>query len=286
MRDHRRGTALAVPYLLGLGLLVLLPAGLAAALAFTEYYGFQAPEFTGLENLRRAVSDDQFWLSLGNAAVLTVMIVPVRLGLAFGCALLLHARRRGAAVARVAAYLPSVIPDVAWALLWLWLLNPVYGPIAMAAHALGLPDLGLLTEPWATRMGIAAMLSLQLGESFVIALAARNMVPERFYEMAAVEGAAPWYAARRITLRLMAPLVALLAARDAILILQVTFVPVLLVTEGGPRYSTLTSPLYIYHRAFVYGELGYASALSLTVLVLTAAVVGVQVWIARRFRPL
>ena len=275
---------LALPYLVGLTLLVLLPVGMAAGLAFTEYYGFEAPRFTGLDNLRRAMGDGQFWLSLGNAALLAVLIVPMRLGLALGCALLLHARRRGAGVARVSAYLPSVIPDVAWALLWLWLLNPVYGPLAMATQAVGLPELGLLTEGWATRGGIAVMLGLQLGESFVVALAARNLIPHRFYEMAAVEGASPWYTVRRVTLRLMAPLVALLAARDAILVLQVTFVPVLLVTDGGPRYATLTSPLYLYRRAFLYGELGYTSALSLLLLVLTAAVIGVQLLLVRRFR--
>ncbi|MGH3355262.1 MAG: carbohydrate ABC transporter permease [Nocardioidaceae bacterium] len=280
----RSGIALAVPYLLGLGLLVLLPACMATAIAFTEYYGFEAPEFTGLDNLRRAADDAQFWLSAGNAALLALLVVPVRLALALGCALLLHRRRRGAGLARVSAYLPSVVPDAAWALLWLWLLNPVYGPIAMFAGVLGVPGPGLLTDPWATRVGIATMLALQLGESFVVCLAARGLVPERFYEMAAVEGASPWYAARRITLRLMTPLVALLAARDAILVLQVTFVPVLLVTDGGPRYATLTSPLYIYRRAFVYGELGYASALSLTLLMLTALVIGLLLLVARRLR--
>ncbi|MGH3368221.1 MAG: carbohydrate ABC transporter permease [Nocardioidaceae bacterium] len=272
------------PYLLGLGLLVLLPASVAVVLAFTEYYGFQAPRLVGLDNLRRAFSDRQFWLSVGNAGLLALLIVPVKLGLAVGCALLLYSRRPGAGLARVSAYLPSVVPDAAWALLWLWLLNPLYGPIATGARALGLSEPGLLTEVWPTRTGIALMLALQLGESFVVALAARSLIPERLYEMAAVEGAHPWYVVRRITLSLMAPLVALLAVRDVILVLQVTFVPVLLVTGGGPRYGTLTSPLYLYQRAFLYGELGYASALSTLLLVMTAVVVGLLALVARRLR--
>lgn len=279
-----RGWLLAAPYLAGLGVLVLLPVAVGAGLAFTEYYGFAPPEFTGWDNLRRALGDRLFWTSLANAGLLAALIVPLRLGLAVGCALLLFRRRRGAGLARTAAYLPSVVPDAAWALLWLWLLNPLYGPVAAAARALGAPSLGLLTEPWTTRVGIGVMLGLQVGEAFVVAMAARALVPPRLYEMAATEGASTWYAGRRVTLPFMAPLVALLAARDAVLVLQTTFVPVLLVTDGGPRQATLTSPLYLYRRAFGYGELGYASTLSLLLLVLTAVVLVMVVPFARRLR--
>ncbi len=85
-----------------------------------------------------------------------------------------------------------------------------------------------------------------------------------------------------VTVVFLAPLLALLAFRDVILMLQVLFVPVLLVTDGGPRYATLTSPLDIYREAFLYGDLGYASALSLLLLVLTGLVVGLQLLLARR----
>jgi multiple sugar transport system permease protein len=99
--------------------------------------------------------------------------------------------------------------------------------------------------------------------------------------VAAVEGASPWFTVRHVTLKLMAPVLALLALRDLVLVLQVTFIPVLLVTRGGPRESTLTPPLVVYERAFLYGELGYASMLSLVLLVSTAVVVGIAALVAR-----
>ena len=268
------GGSLAVPFVVGLTALLVVPAAVAAGLAFTEYYGFRSPELTGLDNLRRAWGDERFARSLGNGALLALLVVPLRLLLATGAALLLERRFRGVGAARTAVYLPSVVPDAAWALLWLWLLNPLYGPLA----GLGA---GLLTEAWPTRVGLALMLALQVGESFVVALAARRMIPDRYYEVAAVEGASAWFTVRRVTLRLMAPVLALLALRDVILVLQVTFVPVLLVTEGGPRESTLTPPLVVYERAFLYGELGYASMLSLVLLVSTAVVVGAAAFAAR-----
>ena len=274
--------ALAAPYLVGLVVLLVLPAAAATVLAFTEYYGFDAPAFTGLENFRRAWDDELFRTSLTNVALIALVAVPLRLVMATGAALLLETRSRTSSAGRTATYLPSVVPDAAWALLWLWLLNPLYGPLPGAFRAVGLPAPEFLTDPAAARVGIALMFALQVGESFVIALAARKSIPARLYEAAAVEAAPPTFVLTRLTLPLMAPLLALLAVRDVVLLLQASFVPVLLVTEGGPRDATLTPPLYLYQRAFVYGELGYASALSVLLLLLTALALGVQALVLRR----
>ncbi len=278
-----RGGALATPYVVGLGLLLVVPALFTTGLALSEYYGFTAPRFTGLDNVRRVLSDEQFGRSLRNGALLALLVVPLRLVLATGAALLLERRFRGVGTARTAVYLPSVVPDAAWALLWLWLLNPLFGPLSSALSAVGVRT-GLLTEAWPTRIGLALMLALQVGESFIVALAARRMIPERLYQVAAVEGASPWFTVRTVTLRLMAPVLALLALRDVILVMQVTFVPVLLVTGGGPRESTMTPPLVIYERAFLYGDLGYAAMMSLVLLVSTAVVVGLVALVARPWR--
>jgi multiple sugar transport system permease protein len=274
--------ALAGPYVGGLALLVLVPAAAAAYLAFTEYYGFAAPRLVGLDNFRRALRDEQFSASLRNVAVIAAVAVPLRLLLAVGAALVLSTRSRGTAAARVATYLPSVVPDAAWALLWLWLLNPLFGPLPAAVRALGLGSPAFLTEPGPARVGIALMVALQVGESFIVALAARRAIPDRLYEAAEVESAAPFYVLRRVTLPLMSPLLALLAVRDLVLLVQVSFLPVLLITDGGPHGATLTPPLYLYRRAFLYGELGYASALSVLLLLLTALALGVQALVLRR----
>jgi multiple sugar transport system permease protein len=275
-----RGGALATPYVVGLVLLVAVPAAFSTGLALSEYDGFTAPRFTGLENVRRVLSDDQFGRSLRNGALLALLVVPLRLVLATGAALLLERRFRGVGMARTAVFLPSVVPEAAWALLWLWLLNPLYGPVPSALGAAGVQT-GLLTEAWPTRIALALMLALQVGESFIVALAARRMIPARLYQVAAVEGASPWFTVRKVTLRLMAPVLALLALRDVILVVLVTFVPVLLVTDGGPRQSTRTPAVAIYERGFLSGELGYASMLSLVVLVSTAVVVGLAALVAR-----
>lgn len=277
-----RRSPLALPYLLGSLLLVGVPLLLAGYLASTSYHGFRSPEFTGGENWARLVGDGPFWRSVGVSGVIAALAVPLRLALAVGAALLLARRGAGASVGRVAAYLPSVIPEAAWALLWLWILNPLYGPLPALLRALGVPEPGFLTEPWGARLGLVLVMAFQIGEAFVVALAARAAIPQRLYEAISVEGGSAWFATRRLTLPLMAPIVLVLAVRDVVVVVQNAFVPALLVTEGEPANATVTAPLHLYQRAFEYGELGYASTLSVTLLVLTAAAAALPLWLASR----
>ena len=277
-----RRPALAWPYLTGLLVLVALPLIGAIALAFTEFSGIAPAEFIGLDNFERLIHDEAFWRSLGNSFIFVVISVPLRLAGAVAFALLLHKRAAGASAGRVAAYLPTVIPDVAYALLWLWLLNPLYGPLALALGGLGIGD--VLTDPWGARVAIAVMGAFQIGEAFIVALAARRTIPSALYEASAVEGASPWFTFRKVTLPLMAPILGLLALRDVILSFQINFVPALLVTEGGPRLATTYLPLYAYQQGFRYFRLGYAAAMTLTMFVVTALIVFVQYRLIRRWR--
>ena len=280
----RRPAVLATPYVAGLVLLVGLPALAAVALAFTEYSGVQPPEFTGVDNFTRLAEDSFFWRALANSMIFILLFVPLRVGGAVGAALLLHRRSRAAAMGRPIAYLPTVMPDVAYALVWLWLLNPIYGPLAAIATSLGLGSPGFLTDEWTTRVAVAVMGAFQIGEGFVVALAARRALPGSIYEAASVDGASPWFTLTRITLPLMAPVLLLLAFRDLIISFQLNFVPALIVTDGGPRLATTFVPLYVYRAAFTYFRLGYASAMSLLLFAMTAAIVFVQYRLARRWR--
>jgi multiple sugar transport system permease protein len=280
----RRSSFLATPYLIGLAILVGLPTIAALGLAFTEYSGIQSPEFNGFDNFRRLANDSLFWQSFANSLIFIALFVPLRVGGAVGAALLLHRRSRSAAFGRPIAYLPTVMPDVAYALVWLWLLNPIYGPLAATLQSVGLGSPGFLTDEWTTRVAVAVMGAFQLGEGFVVALAARRALPPSIYEAAEVDGASPWFTLTRVTLPLMAPVLMLLAFRDLIVSFQLNFVPALIVTDGGPRLATTFVPLYVYRAAFTYFRFGYAAAASLLLFAVTAIVVVVQYRLARRWR--
>ena len=241
--------------------------------------------FLGLGNFRELWEDEIFHRSLRNSLGFIAVAVPLRLLGAFALALLLHPRFRGVGVYRTSAYLPTVVPDVAYALLWLWILNPLYGPLNLALEAVGGPTPHWFTDPDDARTAVVLMSLFQIGEGFVVALAVRQSLPQELFELADVENAKPWYVFARITLPLMAPTLLLLLFRDTIYSFQANFVPALLVTEGGPPpYATTYLPLFIYRNAFEYLRYGYAAAATLTMFGVTAAIVYAQYLVVRRWR--
>ena len=220
--------------------------------------------------------------------------MPLRLVGALGLALLLHRRFTGVGAYRSSAALPTVIPDIAYGLVWLWLFNPLYGPINVLLRwqgdsptttAWGVQPPQWLTHPNDARAAIIIMSLFTIGEGFVILLVTRQGLPSELYELAALEDATAWGVFRRITLPLMAPILLLLLARDTIFSLQWTFVPALVVTEGGPpEFSTTYVPLFVYRNAFEFLRYGYASAATLVMFALTALIVWLQWRIVRRWR--
>jgi multiple sugar transport system permease protein len=275
---------LAAPLLIATVLLVLAPAAVAFVFAFTEYDALTAPRFTGLANVRKLWSDPLFWTALKNSSYIVAVSVPLRLALALMLALLLTPQRRFAPTTRVAAYLPSVVPDIAYALLWLWLLNPIYGPLGMALQAVGFDRLNLLLSPWGARFSIVLISLFQIGEVYVVLLAARRELAGELYELCEMEGVSAFWTFRKVTLPLLMPTIIFLGARDVAWSFQSTFVPALVVTKGGPNFATLFLPLYIYQNGFEYLRFGYASAMTVAMFILTAVMVGAQLIVLQLWR--
>lgn len=281
------------PYLIGLTGLVLLPAAITLGLAFTEYDLLRPPTWAGLGNFTALIDDPVFRVALTNSLVFALVAVPLRVLFALGLALLLHRRAPGVGSARGAAMLPTAVPEVAYGLLWLWLLNPLHGPINQALRTGGENGLTLLgrtppqwlTDPTDARAAIIAMSLFTMGETFVVLLAARRALPRDVYEMAALEDATGWDVFRRVTWPLLAPVLGLLLVRDAVQSLHFTFVPALVVTDGGPPpYATTYLSLFVYRTGFEYLRYGYAAAATLVMILLTLAAVVVQWRLIRRYR--
>ena len=294
MTERRQIALMLAPYLTGLTVLVALPALVTFGLAFTEYDLLRSPSFIGLDNFRELAEDDIFAIALKNSLVFAAVAVPLRLVGALGLALLLHRRFTGVGLYRSAAVVPTIVPEIAYGLVWLWLFNPLYGPINLlllwrgdspTTTAWGVQPPQWLTHPNDARAAIIIMSLFTIGEGFVILLVTRQGLPAELYELAALEDATAWSVFRRITLPLMAPILLLLFARDMIFSLQWTFIPALIVTDGGPPpYATTYVPLFVYRNAFEYLRYGYAAGATLTMFLVTALIVWLQWRIVRRWR--
>lgn len=293
IRARRQLRLMLAPYLVGLVALVLLPAAVTLVLAFTEYDLLRPPAFVGWDNVRELSGDPVFRVALLNSLVFALVAVPLRVLLALGLALLLHRRGPAVGAARTAAVLPTAVPEIAYGLLWLWLLNPLYGPVNQLLRTGGENGLTVfgrtppqwLTDPTDARAAIVLMSLFTIGETFVVLLAARRALPADVYEMAALEDATGWDVFRRVTLPLLAPVLGLLLVRDAIGSLQFSFVPAFVVTDGGPPpYATTYLSLFVYRNAFEYLRYGYAAAATLVMIGLTVAAVVLQWRLIRRYR--
>ncbi len=281
-REARQLRLLLLPYAAGLVLLVVLPALLSFALAFFRYDGLSTPRWAGGVNFGLARTDELFALSIANSLALVVLPVPLRVAGAFLLAWLARrGRLRGAL--RAAVFLPSAVPAAAFALAWLWLLNPLYGPVNRLLGGLGLGQPGwLAVAPWA-RPGVILVLLWLIGEGFLVALAALYDVPGELEDAAAVDGAGAAGVLRHVLLPLMAPVLLLMAARDAVLLLQDGFAVTRLLTQGGPYYATYTLPQFIYETAFDRLDFGVAAAALWVLYALTGAVLVVVYVIARQW---
>ena len=264
-----------LPFAIGLLALVVGPALVSTWASLQRYDLISPPTFVGFENYTTLLNDEVFRISLRNSMQFVAWAVPIRTLGAFILALLLFRRSgRGGNVARTTTFLPSVMPDVAYALIFLWILNPIYGPLNLLLRTVGVVPPLWLTTPANSRAAVVIMAAFLVGEGCAIALAARGLVPTELEQVAAAEGAGRWSTFRRIVFPLMLPALAVMVIRDTVFALQATFVPALIVTNGGPPpYSTTYLPLFIYRNAFTYLRYGYASAATIVLLVLTAAVV-------------
>jgi multiple sugar transport system permease protein len=272
------------PYLIGLAALIAGPAIAGFALAFSDYNAIQRPSFAGFDNYRELLSDDIFRTAVGNSLLYIALAVPLRLAGALLTALLLLRPGRGTSLFRGVVYLPTIIPDMAWALIWLWILNPLYGPLNQLLAAIGISGPAWLVDPTAARLGIVLMMSWQIGEGFVICLASLQNVSRDLLDQAAVDGSSLLRSLRSITLPLIAPGLLLLLFRDTIFSFQANFVPALIVGRGGqPDFATMYLPMYIYDTAFGYLRFGYAAAMTTVMFALTGIILWLQYRVAVRW---
>src|SRR5437870_779146 len=141
MRYRTQLFLMLAPFLVGLAVLVVFPAAGSLAVAFFDYTPLKSTSFpwVGLGQFSLLQGDPLFWKALGNSLIYTLASVPLRMIGILALALFLEKRRRGVSGYRAAAYIPTIIPDVAYALTWLWIVNPLFGPINQLLRALHLP---------------------------------------------------------------------------------------------------------------------------------------------------
>ncbi|MFN8522264.1 MAG: sugar ABC transporter permease [Chloroflexota bacterium] len=267
-----------VPYLFILPNLVLFtvfvlgPVLFSFGMSFTNWDGLGSPRFTGLRNYANLLVDDLFRTAVRNTILYSVGTVVPMLAISLGLALMLDSRLRGRSFYRVMVYLPVVISWVAGALVWrLMFLHPD-GVINATLTTFGLEPQLWTSDPILAMPAIMWM-SLWKGLGFytVIYLAGLQTIPPTVYEAGMIDGADRRQLFWSITLPLLRP-TTLFALIIGIINSFEVFVPVYLMTNGGPGYSSMVMVMAIYRSAFQTYQMGYASAMAVVLFLTIFAV--------------
>lgn len=252
-----------MPAILGFLILVLGPMIASLFFSLTDYNVFSKAKFIGLTNYVELFSgkDPFFYKSLLVTIYYAALNVPTCLFVSIVMALLLSRKIRGKALYRTIFYLPSIVPTVATAFIWLWLLNPDLGLVNSLLLTLGLP-----TSKWFfSETSVIPSLVLTglwgTGSTMVIFLAGIEGIPTVYYEAVDVDGGNFWHKLVHITLPMLTPTIFFNAVMLTIASFQV-FTQAYIITQGGPNNSSLFVVFYLWREAFSNANMGYASAIA------------------------
>ncbi len=239
----------------------------------------QNPDFVGLDNFRILLTHDTtFHKALFQTVYYVGASVPLGMALGLGIALLLNRGIRGRGLMRSAIFAPYVMPIVAVAIIWGWMLNPDFGVINAALKGLHLPTLQWLQSSRTVLPSIILFSLWQhVGYNAVIFLAGLSNIPPELEEAARVDGARSWTIFWHITWPLLSPTTYFVLLISMIASFKV-LVPVLVLVSstGGPDNAALTVGVYLYNQAFGSFHAGYAGAISVVLFVIILAITLVQ----------
>lgn len=268
------------PWLAGFIILTLYPMGASLYYSFTDYDVLRPPVWVGAQNYTVFLTQDNLALTaIYNTLFYAAFSVPLGILVSVTLALLLNAKVRGLAVFRGIFFIPSIVPVVASAVLWVWLFSSRSGLINLGLQALGLPKVAWLSDPSWTKPALIIMSLWSVGGSVVIYLAGLQDIPQSLYEAAMIDGANTWQQISRITLPLLTPQIFFQLVLGLIGAFQV-FVQAFILgsigggalgmgSEAGPANSLLFYSLYLYLNAFRFFRMGYASAMAWLLFLIT-----------------
>lgn len=271
MKARQQAALLALPALIVFALFSVWPLISVIRYASWRWTGTSEPVPAGLDNFSRLLTDQALWQSLGVTALFAVITVPLFLGLSLAIALAIENTKLERFI-KALLFAPGLITVSGSAIAWYLLYNP---------------DFGLLLEltgfalPWNSQPGAALALIIlftlwqQTGYGVLVASAALRGIPAEVKEAARIDGADEGQVRRRIVLPLLAPVVVFLTVIGTVFALQ-AYTAVYLLTRGGPFGSTRVIGYYLYEVAFERFDLGYGSAITIVLMVITLAVALIQ----------
>ncbi|TDX77604.1 carbohydrate ABC transporter membrane protein 1 (CUT1 family) [Rathayibacter sp. PhB151] len=272
--------AFILPAAVGFGAFYVVPTIRGIYLSFTDYNLMSAPSYIGFDNYVRLATDPLFWNSVGVTLEYVLINIVVQTVVAVGLAVLMH-RLTQSVVIRGAILLPFLISNVIAAMIWFLLLDYQLGLVNSVIENLGLTRIPFFADSnWAIPTIALVNVWRHMGYTALLVFAGLQLIPSYVYEAAAIDGSSEWRSFWKITLPLLRPVLALVLVVTVTGSFQV-FDTVAVTTRGGPVNATRVMQYYIYQVGFGENDFGYASAISVVLLVILAGVALIQLRLLR-----
>lgn len=248
---------------------VFIPVILTIGYSFTNYDLYKKKDFIGFHNYIAIFQDQYFLAAIKNTTVYSIFMIIPPMAIGMILAVLVNEKFIGQKLSRAAIYIPNITSMVSISMVWLWIFDPAYGLLNVFVKFIGLsPQNWLFNEHYALPSIILVGVWKTIGYNMIIYLAGLQNIPVSQYEAATVDGAGALKRFFSITIPLLQPQTFFLFVMSCINSFNV-FEQVNIMTKGGPNDATTTIVHQIYLRAFGNFQMGYASAMSVLLLILT-----------------
>ena len=253
-----------LPAVIFVAVMVIFPFGYALWLSLLDYKIGQTLSFVGLGNYKALAEDEQFWNGLRLTFILYAGAIVLQLVLGVALGLLLQRLETFKGLIRTVLISPFMLPPVVVGMMSIVVLDPGMGVANFLLKSAGLPtSLFLASNDYV--IFTVVMIDTWQWTPFValIVLGGLQSLPTRVYEAAAIDGATGWRRFVYITLPLLGPTILTAAVLRSVDLLRF-FDVIYITTQGGPGYASSTLNIYAYRKGFEFSDIGYASALMIT----------------------
>jgi multiple sugar transport system permease protein len=279
------GLLMVTPALLVLVCVLLYPAIVAFESSFYRITLVTRQEtFVGLANYSKLLSSPEFWAAFKRSLVWSVGAIGSQMIFGVAVALVLDKMVRGRDFVRGLVLFPYLVPAIVAVLIWRWIFSDTVGVANwIMVDVLGVIDRSIpwFDPGWVMVSVIIMSLWKYLPYWALFVLARLQTLPQELLEAAQIDGASAWQRFRYVTLPWIMPVVIVLLVLRSIWAFN-EFDMVYLPAGGGPLSATTTIPVYIRSIAFDYGDIGHASAVAMTMLIMVALLTNFYFWVYRR----
>lgn len=281
-QDHFWGYLMIAPTILGLIILNVYPFLETIFLSFTNKKSFGDYDFVGLQNYIDMFSSSEIWRATWNTILFCILTVPVGILLALIVAVLLNSKIKGTVAFRAIFFLPMVVAPAAVAMVWKWMFNSEYGIINTIFHL----DVDWITDPNVVIITVAIVsIWSSIGYDAVLLLSGLQNISKTYYEAASLDGCSKLQQFRYITFPMVSPTLFVVLIMRLMASLKVYDLVYMMIGEGNPAQSKAMTLIYLFYReSFVSGNRGYASAIVIWTVLLTAVItvfqfIGQKKWV-------